>query len=91
MQCLSLADAVDPYNSLQLLELGRAIMANLQLEVRSDISVLAAYHPNRAQRFHQLRQRLDPPSTTLEASLIKESVAASDLSIRQRPLLSAVL
>ena len=34
------------YKALQLLELGRGILANLQLEVRSDISVLAVDHPD---------------------------------------------
>ena len=56
---ISLADADYPYNSLQLLELGRGILANLQLEVRSDISVLAASHPDLAQQFQELRDRID--------------------------------
>src|SRR5947207_2671353 len=35
---VSLADSEDPFDTLQMLELGRGIIANLQLEVRSDIS-----------------------------------------------------
>ena len=63
---LSLADTDEPYESLQLLELGRGILANLQLEVRSDISVLAAAHPDLAQQFQELRDQIDPPSRTFD-------------------------
>jgi hypothetical protein len=58
---ISLADADYPYNYLRLLELGRGILENLQLEVRSDISVLAASHPDLAQKFQALRDRIDSP------------------------------
>ena len=72
---LCLADAEDPYKSLQLLELGRGILANLQLEVRSDISVLAASHPDLAQQFQELRDQIDPPSRTFDSSVIEDSSA----------------
>ena len=75
---LSLADAEDPYKSLQLLELGRGILANLQLEVRSDISVLAASHPDLAQQFQELRNQIDPPSRTFESSVIEDSSTTSN-------------
>ena len=70
---LSLADAEDPYNSLQLLELGRGILANLQLEIRSDISELAASHPDLAQQFQELRDRIDSPSEPFDSSMIVDS------------------
>lgn len=75
---LSLADADDPYTSLRFLELGKGIMANLQLEVRSDISVLAASHPDLAQQFQALRDQLDSPSSTLGLSEIEDSSSSSD-------------
>ena len=53
----------DAYRSLQLLELGRGILANLQLEVRSDISILAVSHPNLAKQFEGIRNEIDPPRT----------------------------
>ena len=58
---ISLADADYPYNSLQLLELGRGILANLQLEVHSDISVLAISHPDLTEQFQEFRDRIDSP------------------------------
>jgi CHAT domain len=39
----------------------------LQLEVRSDFSVLAASHPILAQKLQELRFRLDPPSVTSDS------------------------
>ena len=66
---LCLADAEDPYKSLQLLELGRGILTNLQLEVRSDISVLEASHSDLAQQFRELQDQIDP---TFKSSMIEE-------------------
>ena len=85
---ISLADAEDPYNSLQLLELGRGILANLQLEVRSDISVLAASHPDLAQQFQKLRDQIDSPSVIVGFSRYLSILLL--LWIHQYPLLSAV-
>jgi CHAT domain-containing protein len=70
---LCLADGEDEYKSLQLLELGRGILTSLQLEVRSDISVLAASHPDFARQFLQLRNQIDPPSGKFDSSLAEES------------------
>ena len=69
---LCLENMDDPYKSLQLLELGRGILANLQLEVRSDISVLVADHPELAQQFQQLRVQIDSPSRTIESGTIED-------------------
>ena len=67
---LSVEYTDDLYESLQLLELGRGILANLQLEVRSDISVLATMYPELAKQFQNLRDQIDNPSGTSEDSLI---------------------
>ena len=75
---LHLADADDLYKSLQLLELGRGILPNLQLEVRSDISVLSASHPDLAQQFRELRNQIDPPSRSFDSSVIEDSSATSN-------------
>jgi CHAT domain-containing protein len=72
---LCLENMDDPYKSLQLLELGRGILANLQLEVRSDISVLAADHPEFAHKFQELRDQIDSPSSTLEPIMIQDQLA----------------
>jgi hypothetical protein len=67
---LHLADEEDAYKALQLLELGRGILANLQLEVRSDVSVLAASHSNVAKEFQELRDQIDTTSRSSEMSVI---------------------
>jgi len=66
---LSLEDMDDPWKCLQLLELGRGILANLQLEVRSDISALETHHPKLARQFQELRDQLDSTSNTFEPGL----------------------
>lgn len=72
---LSLEAMDDPYKALQLLELGRGILANLQLEIHSDISALAADYPKLARRFQELRNQIDSPLRTLESTLIKDQSA----------------
>jgi len=68
---LCLAHMDDLYGSLQLLEHGRGILANLRLEVRSDISVLGTEHPELAQRFQQLRDAIDSAPRTFELGIIE--------------------
>ena len=58
---VSLDCGEDAYDVLRLLELGRGILASLQLEVRSDISVLRQSFPHLGQRFDDLRAKLDQP------------------------------
>ena len=77
---LSLADGDDPYRSLQLLELGRGIIVNLQLQVRSDISMLSGSRPDLAQQFQELRNQIDPPSRTFDSSAISNSTSILDSS-----------
>jgi tetratricopeptide (TPR) repeat protein len=70
---LHIAAGEDPYETLQLLEIGRGIIQNLQLELRSDISLLAeSQHADMAQKFQELRDRLDPPSRGTSGSMISE-------------------
>jgi CHAT domain len=76
---LSLENTDELYKSLQLLELGRGIIANLRLEVRSDVSVLAESHPDLAQQFRELRDQIDVPRL-FESSVIKDSSASFDLA-----------
>ena len=66
---LSLEDMDDPWKCLQLLELGRGILANLQLEVRSDISTLETHHLELARQFQELRDQIDCTSKTIEWGL----------------------
>ena len=50
------SSAVD---ALQLFELGRGILASLQLELRSDISLLEKSHPDLAKEFIEVRDRFN--------------------------------
>jgi tetratricopeptide (TPR) repeat protein len=61
---LTLADPARPAGeraelALQLLETGRAVLIGQALQVRSDLSELAARHPQLADRFSRLRDLLD--------------------------------
>lgn len=49
------------YDSLQLLDLGKGIIAGLQLETRSDLSILKSSHPNLAAEFENIREQLSAP------------------------------
>lgn len=49
------------YKALQLLELGRGVIASLLLETRSDVSKLERRHPNVAKEFKSLQEDLDSP------------------------------
>ena len=51
----------DVYTAIQLLETGRGLLASIQLDYRSDISVLKARHPAVGQEFEVLRDQLDHP------------------------------
>lgn len=69
----------DLYDALQLLELGRGILANLPFEVRSDISVLANVYPKHAKRFQELRDQIDSLSRSY-SSILDSLRILSDLN-----------
>lgn len=48
----------DPYRVLEVLEMGRGVTASLQLDTRADITLLQQLHPDIAQEFERLRQKL---------------------------------
>jgi tetratricopeptide (TPR) repeat protein len=77
---LSLANADESYKSLQLQELGRGIIANMQLEIRSDISVLASSHPDLAQQFQELRDQIDSPTTSGHSMIEDYSASINSIS-----------
>ena len=56
---VSLECGETPYDALRLLELGRGVIASLQLDVRWDISALKQYYPDLAQQLDDVRNRLD--------------------------------
>jgi hypothetical protein len=57
-------EADRPRQALEILESGRAVLLSQALETRDDLTVLGEKHPGVAERFEQLRDVLDIPSTT---------------------------
>lgn len=55
----------DPYTALQLLEIGRGVLASFQMEVRSDVSSLKKSHPDFAQQFQNIRDQIDRPHNNM--------------------------
>ncbi|KAL5598291.1 hypothetical protein FOBRF1_012084 [Fusarium oxysporum] len=51
----------DASHALQLLELGRGVVAGLLMEMRADVSDLEKHHPILAKEFKALRDTLDSP------------------------------
>jgi hypothetical protein len=51
-----------PYEAIQLLDLGRGVIIGLLNELRSDISDLQQKHPQLAEEFIRLRDQLDAPT-----------------------------
>ena len=70
---MSLQSSDDPYHVLQLQELGRGILASLQLDTRFDISVLEENYSEYAKRFRNLRNQLDRPQNLSTASHLAPS------------------
>lgn len=85
----------DYYSALQLLEIGRGIISNFQLEMRSDISDLRAAHPDLASRFDVIRNRSHRPELEVDESYLEfpgtqQRIIGKDLedvlyTIRQQP------
>jgi hypothetical protein len=48
-----------PYQALQLLEIGRGVMASYHLDISSDITLLKECYPDRAQLFWHVREQLN--------------------------------
>src|SRR5205085_2607701 len=61
---LSIACGEDPYEALRISESGRCVLANLQLEVRSDLTQLIEAHPEMATTFLNVRNKIDDQTLT---------------------------
>ena len=55
-----------PFDAIQLLELGRAVIAGSLNEIRADISELQQKHPQLAEEYINLRNQLDTPNSLTE-------------------------
>lgn len=57
----------DPKDALQVLELGRGVIAGTVLDMHKDVSELEAKHPDLVCRFRELRAELERPRNNLLA------------------------
>ena len=57
--------------------LGRGILVNLLLEVHSDISMLAEYHPGLAHQFDALWRQIDSPRTFDSSFIVDYSIGSN--------------
>ena len=69
---------------LQLLELSRAIMTGLLLDMRTDASDLERQHPELAQQFVLLRDELDSPPDTNPLPLTLDNSHAIEMRVQRR-------
>ncbi|KAL2186459.1 hypothetical protein L209DRAFT_806852 [Thermothelomyces heterothallicus CBS 203.75] len=76
---LSIRAGESPARALELLELGRGLILGLLIEDRSDVSGLAATHPEHAARYERLRDVIGRPVDTGV-----EDVALRQAMVRQR-------
>jgi tetratricopeptide (TPR) repeat protein len=81
---LSLKASGDPEKALQLLELGRGVMANLLLEQRRNLGSLKLAPPDLAQRFYDVVNRLDPTTRDLVTPRIEASQEAQENNSNQQ-------
>lgn len=76
--------------SLQLLKLGRGLMTNTQLEVRSDISASAMLAPELTQEFQRIRDQISSLDAEFSNSERSSSIAIFDIIIERRPMLRVI-
>jgi tetratricopeptide (TPR) repeat protein len=77
---LTLSDTTIPSGeratrALQLLEAGRAVLLSQTLDTRSDLTDLRHRHPQLADRFTELRDRIDQPAGDLPAETARADIA----------------
>jgi tetratricopeptide (TPR) repeat protein len=63
---IALNAAKTPSDAIQLLELGREIIAGSLNEIRADVSELHQKHPQLAEEYMNLRDQLDTPKTSTQ-------------------------
>ncbi|RTE76982.1 hypothetical protein BHE90_008560 [Fusarium euwallaceae] len=68
-----------PEHALQLLELGRGVIAGLLMEMRLDISDLEDKFPALAEKFENLREELDAP-----AAIMMADTSSAGTQVRRR-------
>ncbi|KAM3068053.1 hypothetical protein ACMFMG_011101 [Clarireedia jacksonii] len=70
--------------AVQLLELGRGVIAGLRFGTRSDLTKLKEQHPRIAEKFERLRDILDSPSPNMLDSITVGGTLSSTQGTNQR-------
>ena len=74
----------EAHHALQLLELGRGVIASLLLEIRTDVSALRQQHSEYADKFILLRNELDSPADGTTLATSSDNAASWELLARRR-------
>ncbi|RYP01436.1 hypothetical protein DL764_006206 [Monosporascus ibericus] len=81
---ISLTAGKDVFHALQLLELGRGVIASLLMDMRGDISDLKRKHPSLADEFISLRDELGSPEERLTFPSSGDNVSLWELQAKRR-------
>jgi tetratricopeptide (TPR) repeat protein len=82
---LSIDCGEDPYEALSISESGRCVLANLQLEVRSDLSQLREAHQELASAFLEVRNKIDDQTLTSGRCALYDQLRNILEEIRTKP------
>ncbi|KAF9639218.1 hypothetical protein BFW01_g11024 [Lasiodiplodia theobromae] len=74
----------EAHKALELLELGRGVIAGLLLDMRTDISDLKLQHPTLADEFASLRNELDSPAERTALSTPDRDTQSQESQARRR-------
>jgi hypothetical protein len=74
----------EAHYALQLLELGRGVIAGLLMDMRGDISDLKREHPGVASEFTSLRDELDSPANVPTSLSSGDGVSSWELQSKRR-------
>ncbi|KAL7917666.1 CHAT domain-containing protein [Trichoderma austrokoningii] len=73
-----------PEDALQLLELGRGVIASLLMDMRGDITDLRQGHPDLAEKFILLRDELDSPTHNVISPTAADEMSSWELQAKRR-------
>lgn len=76
---IALNAARTPFEAIQVLELGRGVIAGSLNEMRADISELQQNHPQHAKEYIDLRDQLDGPKTSTQIPVDQRNRAAQKI------------
>jgi hypothetical protein len=82
---LSIACGEEPYEALRISESGRCVLANLQLEVRSDLTQLIETHPDLATTFLDVRNKIDDQTLASGRTALYDQLRDILEEIRTKP------